>query len=73
MKDKKQKTMDEIETILAAITFGVVAGLVSINLLVLMIPDELIRNILFISELVILSVAGYIAFKAFEEIVDRNR
>jgi hypothetical protein len=73
MKDKKQKTMDEIETISAAITFGVVAGLVSINLLVLMIPDELIRNILFISELVILSVAGYIAFKAFEEIVDRNR
>jgi hypothetical protein len=73
MKDKKQRTIDEIEVISAAITFGVVAGLVSINLLVLMIPDELIRNILFISELVILSVAGYMAFKAFEEIVDRNR
>jgi hypothetical protein len=73
MKDKKQRTMDETEVISAAITFGVVAGLVSINLLVLMIPSELIRNILLISEIVILSVAGYIAFKAFEEIVDRNR
>jgi hypothetical protein len=73
MKDKKQRTIDEIEVISAAITFGGVVGLVLINLLVLMIPDELIRNILFISELVILSVAGYMAFKAFEEIVDRNR
>jgi hypothetical protein len=73
MKIKKGKSVDEIEIQAAGITLLMAAGLVFVNFLVMLIPNDIIRFSIIGIELLGLTVVGYILLKAVEDIVDKSR
>lgn len=73
MKIKKGKSMDEIEIQAAGITLLMAAGLIFVNVLIMLIPNDIVRFSIIGVELLGLVVIGFILLKAVEDVLDRTR